>query len=872
MLGNDNTVNVFDKIPLFDESLSFISPTTGTQAQTQVACDEQLTKLQELAAKARSLYNTWEKELETYTGLNNFVEIVSPKIFQFNDSRLRLAASMGREVLLQIDKVCDAAQKDVIFPQISSMMFKEVGVATPKYIQYCADMLLIGQEASQIKIKSQAELQEVEITDSSATMLSQISSLPLEKIMYQLGLYAILPGGERIQLEPYIKELLYTRDFDNAALPIFSIYFLMPQTIMTHIKFHNDNIKWFVNINVVKKTSEKNTGEFRLPEVLMKDVQLIPVDPVYNMPQVNQETKTNTMPVYPLKIDLVSHKDTTLNANVKSRVFNNVRMLDVITTLCAELKEEYLKRGEATEREVKVTISPPDNAKMYEQILIEPGSFTKIINQLQEKYGIYNTGVRVSFDSVKTNIGEMSNSNITQITILGKGETAPGEDSIKDVIVDLIDARVVDKQYNVTEPFFDSGQFTDDTTGTVVLRSFFPYMVFRNNSDGLINGDSIRVMNSSSQDHLVSHCDSENTDVNMEKLYWSKYDNPFNLTQLQDSIRENKLKVQAEFKDINVLALSNNQAFRLKFYGEDDLIYSGNYRLSNLAFYYRMGDTVQGANDVEISAILTFYNVPMLKVNGTEIPRVSYGQKLEASRVVYSSTSQGEDANLTNFVGGQISSEPPPSDSASSANNAYSSNFDSGPPFKCIFAGRTDFYGKVFTSEIDADWQMSENVKFSNVYDTNSAPVSKNTLARTLAGNYIFFVNAQRFAKEVIEPCYSMFGTFGENNKVDSWLKLSSGLSQHNIALAVDSTWGSGRGQALAERFLQIAKSSIVYDQLTLESNNGAWTYIHIGKNLNSVNRGEIKVRYDGQQKRLNMSKVTSESDLAYNEILKVCY
>ena len=900
MLGNDNATNVFEKIPLFNSEEEYTFPTTGTQAQGQLGCEAQLTELQQLGAKARAAYNTWMVELEKYKGINSVLELISPKIFQFNDSRFTLAESMSSAVLEEIEKVCDITQKEALVPVIQPLMVREVGVATPKYVIYCNDMLLIGIAAGEIKAAIEPDKQEVVITDKQSTTLSKMETIPLTKVMYQLELYMIIPGGKRIQVEPYIKELLYSRDFEDTSLPIYSVMFVLPQNIMTYIKFHNENINWFININVIPKTTEKNRGEFRIPEVLLKDIQLIPIDPIYNTPQINQADSTSSLPIYPFKIDLVSHKDTTLNSNVKSRVFNNVRLLDVITVLCAELKAEYKKRDNPTDREVKVTISPPDNAKTYEQILIEPGSFTKIINQLQKKYGIYTTGVRVGFDSIKTQLDDMTNTNVTQITILGKGETAPSEGGIKDVIVDLVDPKVINKQMSVTEPFHDSGQYIDEATGTMVLRSFSPYLVLRNNSDGLINGESLRVMNTSTIDHVVSQCDTDNTDIDMQKIYWGKYDNPFNLTQLQDSIRGNKLSVQAEFKDINVLLLSNNQSYRLKFYGEDDLVYTGDYRLKQVNFYYRMGGTVQNGNDVEISAVLSFANVPTLKVNGTEVPRPSYGEKLEASRVIYSGESEAGSTNLISYVGADLSppakpdtppsaaatpsTETPPkfnnvpeSNTASSnQNNVYSENYNSGPPYKCIFAGRKDFYGKEFTAEIDGDWKMSNNVKFSNVYDTNFAngyaTSSSNELGKTLANNYTFFVNAQRFAKEVIDPCFNIFGTLGENNKVDNWLKLSIGLSQHNIALAVDSTWGSGRGQSLAERFLKIIESSIEYDQVILESNNDEWTFIHIGKNLNSANRGETKVLYKGQYKRVNMDKVKSASDLAYSEILKVCF
>ncbi|BDH16465.1 MAG: hypothetical protein [Bacteriophage sp.] len=851
----------FDKIPMFQKKTQSIEPTSGTKAKELPYCESQLDHLKELMAQATSIFNTWKNELDQAITLNELAKLISPKIYDFNAGRIKLAETSGGLVFKEIEEICNVANANKIITRIPTYMIRDVGLLIPKYLKYCQDMLAIAEKAATYKIQAKMDKEEVTIT-STASNLETIESIPLKKFRYRIEFYIILPSGEKIDIGQYIQELLYTRLFDETSLPIFSVLFLLPEDILYHIKMHNENLKWFVNLECAEKKNESIGNEFVIPEVIFKDIQLIPIDPIYNSMQSNQEAKTNTIATRPFKIDLVSHKDVSLNATLKSRVFNNVRMLDVITLLTNEIKEEYKKRNEATVREVKVSISPPDNTKVYEQILIEPGSFNRVIQSLQEKYGIYNTGVRVCFDSVKTNLDKKGNENITEITILGKGDTAPGKNSLKDVIIDIINPNLINTETSMTEHRYNSGQYLDTSSGTSLIRTYLPYVVARNNSDKLINGEALRVMHSSSNDHLNSHCDTDGTDVNMQKIYWSKFDNPFNLTQLQDSIREGSIRANVQVTDINIVILSNNQNYRLKFYGDDDKVYTGDYRLSELKFYYKKGNNVLGANEIDIHGVLSFINVPTLKVNGTVVSRKTYGEKIESSRRAY----QGgvEDSSLGNYGTGSV----PTGNTTSRREMVF------GPPFKCGFPTRKDFHGQAMPIEITDEWKMSSKVTFKQVYDTNNSSTGDmaKVIANTLAQNYVYFVNAQRFAVEVIDPVVNLLGSLGEGNKVDSWLRLTNDTSPHTIALAVDSKFGSGGGLQLADRFLKLAKSSIEFDQLILESKNNEWLNIHISKVMNGTNRKEIKVHYKDVYKKLNLNKVKSSTDLAYDKVLKVCY
>ena len=133
-------------------------------------------------------------------------------------------------------------------------------------------------------------------------------------------------------------------------------------------------------------------------------------------------------------------------------------------------------------------------------------------------------------------------------------------------------------------------------------------------------------MNSSPDDHNISNCDNDDSDVGMQKLFWSNYNNPYALTQLQDSIREKQITVQAQFQDINPLLFNDNLNYNIKFFGEDANIYSGNYRLKEVRWWFMNGGTVNTYNSNEIMTAMIFSYSPNLRVNGSDIIKETYSE------------------------------------------------------------------------------------------------------------------------------------------------------------------------------------------------------------------------------------------------------
>lgn len=241
-----------------------------------------------------------------------------------------------------------------------------------------------------------------------------------------------------------------------------------------------------------------------------------------------------------------------------------------------------------------------------------------------------------------------------------------------------------------------------------------------------------------------------------------------------------------------------------------------------------------------------------------------YGEKLKASWDAYT--------NHSSELGNYSSMSIDPFKSNPSGVNGNKINH-SGPPFRTSFVGRKDFYNKDIPAELPEDWQMSPNITFKQVYETNRDAGSTNAIASALANEYEYFINAQRFAQEIVEPCVTLGGSLGTNDKTEMWFKLK-GKDAHSIALAVSSTFGKQGETDLCDLFKKIfeQKDSLNYDVCRLVEEGGKWAYIHIAKLMNGTNRKATQVNMKGKNKNIRIDKVTSPDDLKIDKVIKVCY
>lgn len=844
--------SLIDNIPL-KPSVRTTTATTAKMFEPLLLCEDSISRLQDYQRLAEDYYSEFlvfvVAEERRLSELSSGDPETEDPTYQYMLAKLNTSKAFGVKLKDEIAKVNDFT--DLEYTKMMYAITRDYGSLTANVRDLEKKYKEIEQEVAKIKKSTQKDSTAVTISNTQVSK-EKVDIVRLSSILYEMELYMITPTSEKIELHQYVGEFLYTREFDVMNLPIYSVNLKVPHNVLMPLKDHYEHNRWFITFKKHKRT-QGNNNDFTLPEVIFNDLEVVAVDPEFGPPkQESSDRPEKSAPIYPLRVDLVPKKDTKLNAAVKTRIFNNVTLLDVILVLCDELKVEYAKLYPDTSKDVKFVVTPPDNTTTYEQILVEPGTFTDVIYRLQEKYGVYMTGIRVSYDSVQTiSNPDGSTTAVTTISIIDKGGIAPTEDSITDVVIELVDPNMVDS------PVYESGFNVNPITSTILIRSSVPYQVIRNNSEALVSGESVRVMQSSSDDHVVTACDeSATSDINSSRMYWNKYDNAYTMTQLQDSIKEKNLIILVELRDVDALSLGDNLSYRLKFFGQDDKLYSGDYRLMATRMYHRNKSLSDGSR-IEPVAVLTFTDMSAMKIAGMNVERATYGERLSNS-VASKGDGAGYIETGANYTPGPVRS-------------------GKGAPFPSNFAGKTDYYGVVVPDSIPDDFKMSDTVTFSDVYVTKDGVDPRK--ANSIANSFPHFVNAQRYSKEVLDVLNSMFPKNGVG-RLNSFYRYSvpdggSKTSHHLIAIASDAMWGGIPGDPLADAFYKIMKSNIEFDQIILEGNGSQWRWIHVGKQLNGANRRQIKVAPNvesGGYKTVAINRVSSGSDLYYKNYRKAIY
>jgi hypothetical protein len=402
-------------------------------------------------------------------------------------------------------------------------------------------------------------------------------------------------------------------------------------------------------------------------------------------------------------------------------------------------------------------------------------------------------------------------------------------------LFEILDSRKTNlKQY-------DSGSVIDPEKKIFIIRTQEPYLIEKRNSNNYIEGESIRVINSSQNDVYGSACDLTNDKTRYERAFWSPNNNEYALSSLQDSLKEDQIIINAQVANLDVFSINDNYKFNIIFYNHDNKLYSGEYRLVSYRFVFQQ-DNLSVKDNAVFNAQFKFYTIPKIQVNGAEVNRDTYEDRLNRWRSEFSFTKNSSGSTAR---GGfpSISSYKPITDITPS------------------FAGRTDYNGEVIPNKITSSYKLSKSgrVTLRDIYSLKDGDYPDRL--EYFCQDYDIFCYAQKFANEIIDPLIDMFGkVIGGGGKFNSFYRYhvpsnGSTNSMHQWGLAVDGIWAAGTGDLLADSFNMIVNSSLDFDQVILEGNGSEWRWIHISLNMNSNNRRQALLSPTGSSNNLVKAK-----------------
>ena len=845
-------VAVIDRLLRTDQKRSSLPPTSSKkilQAHGPVVEYQELNTLRSRSQDLRTVWgNRLIKALEEY--YNDTVKIEDAVLVEEREDHIRLSYEDFGLINKRMDQIFDP-QKNTVF-ELSDIRSKvetdDLGPHSNILIGYLGEQEKLAASAKKLKTKIESEGNKV-LVDSKPTLTGttqainnpdknpRIPERKLDRWVYDYEFFYIRPDNTTVKIDQLITEMVYTVDFDVCVMPIFTMSMLVNDLILRDLKNDFERLRFFMTVKRWAKNSVDASKEFVVKTTVFENLQLVPLDPEIPVNSYAEENPIAGLPRHRVIIDFVSKRNADLNGKVKSKIYSNVTVLDVITAILNDSIRDQQKAETADKDIVRFSITPPDNLQTYEQIILDPGTVAQNLKQLQEKYGVYQTGIRVLFDTVSTEkdptSGRIVHKNI--ITVTEKGSSAPAKDSFDQVLVE-----VVDKDTRVTNPEFDSGSTIDQKSRVMIVRTMSGYVIDKKNSSKYLDGESVRVISSSQSDVSLSICDIGNDSQAAQRTYWGNNDNPFNLTQLQDSIREKWLSITMQVNDVDIFSLTQNLKYVLKFYNNDGEAHDGEYRLKACSFQFRVNQPTEKVG-VPMVGYLKFTNIPELSVEGTLVKKESYTDKVNRIRGEWGN-SRGR--AMSSFGG--TGSKP----------LVVRGTAAKGGPFLTNFAGRNDYLGQQVPKEIPSTWKMSGSILLEDVYTTKDG--SYPDRAQAICQNFDVFCFAQKFSKLVLDRIIAKYGKFpGGGGRMNSFYrchvpKEGSPTSQHLIALAADMIVSGGTGDALCEPFFWIAKQSgIDFDQVILEGNGSEWRWIHVGMNMNGRNRRQIKLSPTGKSSNL---------------------
>lgn len=727
----------------------------------------------------------------------------------------------------------------------------------------------IVEEVAKIKKKVLDESRTQQLSDTPTKLQNsangdknlKIPERTLDQWVYDVELYYIRPDNEIVRIDQFINEFVYTMEYDLLVMPVYSV--AMTITDLHYRDFKNDfeQLRFYMTIRKWERNKMKQQNEYLIKTTVLENHPMTPVNPVLPTDAVLEANPVSGVPRHRVTLDLVSRRNIDVNGKVRAKVYNDVTMFDVIVAILNEAYVDQKNKKVADKDIVKFAITPPDNVTKYEQVVLDPGSVAQNLKQLQEKYGVYRTGIRVMFDTVVSEKDETTGTfiNKTLVTVTDKGGTAPGKDTVEQCLIEVLDQNSRD-----TSPELEDGSSIDKNANIFVVRTMQPYEIQKNNAARIIDGDNVRIIQTGQNEVVMTECDINMDDDATQRTYWGNNDNPYNLTQLQDSIREKALSLTVQLCNVDAFAMTENLQYTIKFYNKDDQLHSGSYRLKAAKYYFTSPHMSEKVG-VPVTAFLYFTNIPDITVNGAVVKRETYVEKVRRMRQSYSYFREKASSGADGRSG---SVRTPPIISATSK--------EAKGPFPCSFWGKRDYLGSEIPKEVPPSYKMSDHITLLDTYALKDQ--TDPSRAAKICANFELFCFAQKFSKQMLDPIVNKYGKFpGGGGKMNSFYRYDipsggSTKSAHLWALAADIIPSPGQGDLLCEPFFWLAtQSGLNFDQIILEGNGSQWRWIHVALNYNATQRRQILLSFDARSYHaISASQITSPDLLKFSKAARL--
>jgi len=391
---------------------------------------------------------------------------------------------------------------------------------------------------------------------------------------------AIIDGIENeIDVSSSIKTIAIQSDYQGRIIPIMKVTFVLDSQTINLFKENEHKLKFKLNINRYEEDDLKDSESYTFYDNYIKDLLLKPFNlNISKIPNSENDTGHEFVSNNELQVTLFSLFHLNYNKKVYNKVFRNCQMKDVLLYFLDQNKDGK-----------KLLLMQPDNGKIYEQIMIPPNSLTDTFYYLNQKYGIFKSGMKMFFDYNKHYM--ISNDFDKEIAV--------EPDEYDTVIFNILNPESM--KYNSLK----FGIFDDEESKKyeIIMKDTIQKI---NNTDGEkeIFGEELQFNSISKENHFINN-ELENKritrndredDVNFEKpkekLLWNNYSNEFLESEYKYKTERRQTQFKIPLAYFRLDLITPNKKYIIKYKDEDNAKkFNGNYHLKQLNYQFvRLND------------------------------------------------------------------------------------------------------------------------------------------------------------------------------------------------------------------------------------------------------------------------------------------
>ena len=395
----------------------------------------------------------------------------------------------------------------------------------------------------------------------------------LTQKVFNIQLKILYSDGSVYDASSDLKKLRIESNMKEYIMPMIQMKLSLPPEVTVMIQKDSSSVVFSLEVD----KSEFDNESLSLGEKFIKPLLLKPLLMDKNLINYSADDES-----YSIKIpfECVCVPDYSLNTNkvVASGVYKDATITEVILALTNKL------RG-------KLFLSPPDNNKRYDQIVLYPGNIYSNLFHLDNTYGIYNDDLKIFTSYDRVIISPSSSKELLEngnVSVLVRFPNKSESNKIYSMgSYSSIDNSTGKKVKNIS---------IKNTNIGIVDNSELMSEVFGTNT--YFNGRSL--IGFSERNVKLSKFD-RNGNIIKTNILDNKFDNEFSINSLVDKAVNTKLLNMA-FSNIDVELLDGFRKFSFNFENENYGEYNGDYRVLSIVHEFTTSST--GASGLNGSIVL----------------------------------------------------------------------------------------------------------------------------------------------------------------------------------------------------------------------------------------------------------------------------